>query len=467
MRPEISSVGQELLLSCYGAPIAQYQGEGVLTLKDGQSWECSFSAGQLNTGRVLLLCAFESKFPFLSITADRFEGTTVEGFRVSVDGGITETNYLPDLPANQSGVWAAFLVREMLVQMQQGARVQSIHFGVTNLDLGAASFHGGRFRPLSLTDRNGVTDLMVRPVGDYVKTLRRVRTLKEIDVTCEMIRTIGKTEDISRLKEVVNVLCYLLSVARGTKIQYIFCDQYDESDHLISRSHYSNVTKAYSPLPIIEPGVWKETKEFIESAYPVYTAKREAYRLERGTIDAYLDAKAEHDYLEMRAVKLAVAMEMLREVFLNRAELASKNVVDEERFESLIPSIQRCVGDALSSANIRKPDIDAICNKKKLLGLNRRSFGSTLRKLCKEIGLKAGNEINLFIACRDSLVHRGDFYCNTATEEQRNECSPLPSPVDEFFFLINFLDKVFLKLFAYKGQYINWRSLRNPSKERL
>jgi len=160
-------------------------------------------------------------------------------------------------------------------------------------------------------------------------------------------------------------------------------------------------------------------------------------------------------------------MEMLREAFLNRAESPSKNVVDEERFESLIPTIQRCVGDTLSSANIRKPDIDAICNKNKLLGLNRRSFGSAHRNLCKEVRLKAGNEINLFIACRDSLVHRGDFYCNTANEEQRNECSPLPSPVDEFFFLINFLDKIFLKLFDYKGQYINWRSSGNPSKEQL
>ncbi len=258
----------------------------------------------MNTGKVLLLCTFESQFPFLNITADKFEGTTIEGFRVSVEGGITETNYLPDLPMDQSGVWAAFLVREMLVQMQQGVRAQSIHFGVT--------------------------DLLVRPIEDYEKTMRRVRTLKEIGVTCEIIRGIGKTEDIIRLKEVVNVLCYLLSVARGTKIQYIFCDQYDASVHLISRSHYSNVTKAYSPLPIIEPSVWNETKEFIESAYPVYTAKREAYRLERGTIDAYLDAKAEHDYLEMRAIKLAVAMGMLREVFLNRAESPSKNVVDEE-----------------------------------------------------------------------------------------------------------------------------------------
>lgn len=466
MCPEIHPIGQEML-SCYGVPTAQYHGEGVLTLKDGQSWNCSFLAGQLNTGKVLLLCTFESQFPYLTITAEKFEGTTLEGFRVSLEGGITETNYLPDLPTDQSGMWAAFLVREMLVQMQQDVPVQRLHFGITNLDLGASSFLSTGFRRLSLIDRNGVTELLVRPVKDYEKTMRRVRTLKAIDVTCEIITETGNNEDIIRLKEVVNNLCYLLSVARGTKIQHIWCDQYDKADHLISRSHYSSVTKACSPLPIIEPQGWTETKQFIESAYPIYTAKCEAYRLERGTIDAYLDAKAEHDHLEMRAVKLAVALEMLREVFLKRPESPSESIVDEERFETLIPTIQRCVGDALNGANISKPDIDAICNKNKILGLNRRSFGSALRKLCKEIRLKAGTEINLFIACRDSLVHKGDFYCNTATEEQRNECRPLPSSVDEFFFLINFLDRVFLKLFVYEGQYIDWRSPRHPNKAQL
>jgi len=448
-------------LSFYGVPIAQYCGKGVLTLKDGQSWSCSFLAGQMNTGNVLLLCTFEAEFPYLNIRADKFEGTTQEGFDVSVVGGITETNYLPDLPEGQSGVWAAFLVREMLIQMEQGVQAQSIHFGVTNLDLGAASFPTGVFGQLSLNNRSGVTELLVRPIEGYEKTMRRVRTVKAIDVTCEIIGETGRTNTM-QLKEMVNGLCYLLSVGRGTKIQYIYSDQFDKIDHLISRSHYSRVTKGYTPLPIIDPRSWTETKDFIESTYPEYSAKCGAYRLEQGVIDAYLDAKAEHDYLEMRAAKLAVALEKLRSVFSPVGD-----IVDEGEFESIIPAIQKSVGDTLGSAGVSKPYIDMICNKNKLLGLNRKSFGSVLRKLCKEIGLKTGNEINLVISCRNSLVHSGDFYCNTATEKQCGECRPLPSPVDEFFFLINFLDKVFLKLFTYTGKYLNWRSPVNPTSEQL
>jgi len=453
-------------LSFYGVPIVQYHGQGVLTLKNSQTRNCSFVAGQLTTGEVLLLCTFPSKYPpLLTISANKFEGTTVEGFHLFIGGSVTEISYLPDIPAGQDGTWATFQVREMHVQIRESSGVKRTHFGVTNLDIGPTSFPSSGFGPLSLNNGNYMTELWVRPIKDYRRKMRRLRTLKVTDVTCEITRENSNNEDIPQLTEVVNNLCYLLSVARGTKIQYIYCDQYDETDRLIYRSHYSRLTKAYCPLTLIQSDDWKSTKVFIESAYPVYAAKCEAYRLNRGTIDAYLDAKAEHDHLEMRGAKLAVALEILRDAFLKL--LDPESVIDVEQFNGLIPVIQRSIGDVLQSAEIEKSLVDVICSKEKILQLNRRSFGSILRRLCKEIDLNAEKDINLFIACRNSLIHKGDFYCNTATEDDRRKCEPLPSGVHEFFFLTNFLDRVFLKLFTYTGKYINWRSPGNPNMEQL
>jgi hypothetical protein len=81
----------------------------------------------------------------------------------------------------------------------------------------------------------------------------------------------------------------------------------------------------------------------------------------------------------------------------------------------------------------------------------------------KHIGLTiSSKDLNLFIYCRNSLVHTGRFYYETATLEESKECKPLPSKTHEFLFLVHTLDKIFLKLLGYDGPYIDWGSPGNP-----
>jgi hypothetical protein len=60
---------------------------------------------------------------------------------------------------------------------------------------------------------------------------------------------------------------------------------------------------------------------------------------------------------------------------------------------------------------------------------------------------------------RDYLVHTGEFYCDCAKPKDRAEVTPLPDPTTEFFFLVSFLDRLFLKLLGYSGQYADWRKM--------
>jgi len=75
--------------------------------------------------------------------------------------------------------------------------------------------------------------------------------------------------------------------------------------------------------------------------------------------------------------------------------------------------------------------------------------------------------MGLLVQSRNSLIHRGGFYCELADEDERKRCTPLPTVKDEYCFLLNFLDKVFLKLLGYSGPYINWRSPEAPVVEVL
>jgi len=264
-------------------------------------------------------------------------------------------------------------------------------------------------------------------------------------------------------------LCYLLSVARGTKIQWVYCDQYDESGELVMRTHSSSVTKPYCPLAVIDPrdDGGHETKTFLEQAYTAYDSKRDTYRLNLGTIDAYLDAKAENDYLETRGAKLAVALEMLKAVFLELPDSPVKEyVLTEKHFKKLVSAISKAIDEALKQEGVKEGNSrKAICDQKKIQGLNRRSFRSLINKLCKQIGLKVKrDEIALFVECRDKLVHMGRFYCTTATDEERQMCRPLPSEKDEYYFMVNLLDRIFLKLLGYSGAYIYRRSPETPAR---
>jgi hypothetical protein len=52
------STDEQSLLSRYGDCIATYTGKGTLTLLDNRTTQCSFEAGQLKTGSVILIWQF-------------------------------------------------------------------------------------------------------------------------------------------------------------------------------------------------------------------------------------------------------------------------------------------------------------------------------------------------------------------------------------------------------------------------
>ena len=415
---------QQTLLKEYGNCVGVYQGKGTLTLTNGKKHNCCFEVGQLSNGQVILLCDFLSPFPHsIQIFAERFDGETSEGYQLSTEKRFNEVNYLPEIPVeSNSGFWSAFHLTEMSILMTN-SRPERLKFGVTNLEfLGTERIICSdnsyqHILPLKLQCEKSSATISIRPLNNYDQIIKRVKTLKLVDVTCNIIVDVPANGEIGQVTEMIDNLCFILSVARGTKIQWVYCDQYNGIGNLVSRIHSSRITKPYCPLQIIHPiaGGGKETKTCIEQTYPVYVDKRKSYDLDKGTIDAYLDAKAEADFLEMRGVKFAVAMEILKTVF------------------------------------------------RKVTKIKGGSFKSIIESLCKFINLQIGPpEINLFVECRNSLIHEGKFYCETATPRKRNRCKPLNTKPEEYLFLVNFLDKVFLKLLGYSGPYIDWRIPGNP-----
>lgn len=276
------NAGEYNLTSSYGDCIAIYRGEGTLSLQNEQTIPCDFEAGQLRSGSVLIICRFSQHFDIFKIPAHRFDGRTVEGFRISS----VENMLFLDAHITPPGITATFAVRELVVHTSENIRVQSVRFGITNF-LFAAPI------TLVLEHLDSLIEISIEPVKNYEVLARRLRVLKTIDVTCEVVGNIARDGNAERLEEAVENLCYLLSLARGTKIQWIYCDRYSEEGILLSRRHGTRVTKAYCPLYILDQNNNRETKAFIDGTYSSYVANCNRYEFDGGTIVAYLDAKAE------------------------------------------------------------------------------------------------------------------------------------------------------------------------------
>lgn len=462
------------LLSSYGNCIFFYKGNGKL-YTNADEWseiECSFSAGQLNNGKIILLChGIKGFLPFLiginQILALKFEGKTNEGFLIKTNP-VFSLHSIPYLPHGEDTLEngnIAFSVPEITVEFQKDEYIR-IHFGITNLNLSDYdNINNNKHEndALVLNSPQGTLKLKICKVPDYDAIFSRLSTLREINITGIAILDSSPILDVYELVATMNDVCFLLSLKQGTKVVWIYFELYNAEGVCISRTHKATITRDYHPLDIFyfKENEWIITKEFLQKTYPFYLSNREALKLNKGTIDTYLDAKSQHDFLEIRSAKISIAIEKLKFIFLKSKGSDSEFVILPDIFAQNINAIESCVNNILQKdGRIDKTKIQMLVNRYKISDLNRRSFRNILKELSKDFKLNFSNdEISLFVSCRNSLVHNGDFYYRTADIEERKRCEPLPSIKYEYFFLVNMLDRIFLRVVGYDDTVIriNWR----------
>jgi hypothetical protein len=175
--------------------------------------------------------------------------------------------------------------------------------------------------PVSLQVGASAVDAVIVPVEEADHLHRMVMTQKTSAVLAELIVDSAAGTDTDQLAEAVSDLCLVLSVMRGTKVQWIYRQDWHER-YVVKTIHRAGLTKTYSPLAALGSGneSASECAQFIQAGL---TALRTSpiLQVDRTVIDAYLDAKVEHDFLETRAAKVALALEKLKQVCLQSGAL--------------------------------------------------------------------------------------------------------------------------------------------------
>lgn len=457
----------------YGIALHRYSGVGTLQYPTDLPRQVEFDAGQLQSGDVLAVCTYgdfsmQHFFPIDHEDPMSFEGTTEEGWTIRSVDEIRQTNYLPQ--TRQPGSYDAFRFRGLSVlradlhdQKATHYRFGLVNFNVIGTRRVTVHRHSGEWHvlglPVELTCGDQTVSAAIVQVEDGDEKYRRVMTLKSYDVLSELICDCPTDVPSSDLENALSDLCVTLSVMRGTRVQWIYRERWVQNT-LIEVLHRSRLTRAYTPLsPIGSAYEHREnTARFIATAMGRLSGLRSPY-ISRGVVDAYLDAKAERDFLQTRGAKIAVAIEKLKDAFLEApGSIVSAFIIARDKWAEVVPSIHGATNRILEDAGVDRSDMDLVASRVKIEGLNRASFRRTLKGLCQSVSFKPQrHEIELFIASRDQLVHTGQFYCEAATIAEREKLAPLADATSEFFFLVSFLDRIFLKLFGYSGPFTDWR----------
>lgn len=438
------------LLDEYGRPRSRYSGTGELA-NENSTVAVEWAAAQYGDGQVLLACQGDpAPFDLLSLSGPTsFRGKNFEGTSFSCEKGIVEIHLLGDPPKGEAGAWAVYRLSMLQVDLSASGPPSLVRHLLTNFEFD---------RPvdgplvLRLPGVEGEVRLVPDPADPHAS--KRLRALRSARPTA-WLETQPQQGRAVAARTIANDICGLLSIARGTKVAWIREEVVNTEGIPTFLIHSNRVTKPFTPFAPIDPRRIGKTKEFLELTYPAFRDRRDRYGLDRGTIDSVLDAKTETDFLETRGAKLAVALETLKHNVLVADDPGVEYYMPPETFAASLEVISECVRSVLVDGGASKELSAAISGPQRLRSLNRRSFGSLLRQICREIGLRLdGSDLQLFINCRNSLVHRGDFYCQTASPAERKEVPPKATRFEEYLFLISVVDAFLLRLVDYSGPYL-------------
>ncbi|AKB52767.1 hypothetical protein MSBRW_3514 [Methanosarcina barkeri str. Wiesmoor] len=447
---------EEDILEYCNNKIYEYSGTGELLFEDGQKFDCEFVAFQMKNGKILFHAKrCRSKIqqyssPKKGYCRASFVGVTDKKYKISGENGlIIHIESVND----ERSITCSFEI--LNVQILENENKREVHFGITNFEF-TGNECNERILTLNLKESARIS---IQKLQAYKKIMRWIKTFRSIDVTCEAIFNLSE-EKFENTIEILDNLLYAMSIARGTKIQWIYYEIFDDKEICISRVHSSSrVTKVYSSYNLIDPKDTNSTKIFLENAKPIFGEKNKLVEPMRELIDSHLDSLIPGVYLETKGANLGITMEMLKESFIRTAEkdgINKENILTEEKFKELEKSIKKCI-----KFEVKEKEKRALMYKN-LKSINRRPFNTLISDFCKEINFEVNeDQVQLFVKCRNKLVHTGNFYCRYATED-KERYPQLKDELSEYRFLVDFINKLLLKSYGYKGFYLDWSSTEGP-----
>jgi len=236
-------------------------------------------------------------------------------------------------------------------------------------------------------------------------------------------------------------VCHALSVVQGQKITLLSHERISQgrSQHLVFGE---SITKEYTPQSLclnhLAGTAVRLPITAAADALPRIRLFREKFDPDDRIINAWLDARPEHDYLEARTLKYVIVAEALIAITMQADETIPRTTHNPTTWEQLYHSITAAL-----------PAVEAV---QLTLGnwqrLNNPAFRDNLRAVCRSHGITLDeDELKIFHQIRNDIVHR--FKYNRRTKLPK-EWQGGDKQTAIHFFTAAFIEKIVLQLFGLK-----------------
>lgn len=452
-----ATYGSELIATEYGKVTRSYHGNGSVKFANGDEFPCRVYVEQVENGLILLSCFFSSGIEIITkdrglqhIQIDSVHGQVEDGLKFETRNEILVRGWGYSSTESSCRLLVALVAQEVTLWKEVETCASHYKFSVANFEF-TGNYPTSRIIAsedtqleygsscLELKTPWGI--VIVDTVLDYDDVLRMIKVQKGISITCNVIVKASQGLELPEVIMKLNELCRLLSLARGTKINWINAEAYTEDGHIRQIVLRNSIMRPFSFFPLIDPYNPEDTPLFIEKVYPTYLTLRDSYNLDVA-IEQLLDAKRETVYLATRALAAVAMLDSLQQQF------ASCHGFDQimKGFGGKKLTEFRCCLKELITSSFPGANPE---NLKEILGktpeLNRRSFLKLLKMWMCELELKIPDrELSAVRNTRHALAHSGRF---TSTDQH--------DKLREYYRIINVINQAFLKLLNYDGYFVH------------
>jgi transcriptional regulator with XRE-family HTH domain len=273
----------------------------------------------------------------------------------------------------------------------------------TDIDNLKYEFHLTNFtfeKDFELTINN--LKIQFKKIDHYKEILEQLERFKNVNITAKLI--IQSNSITKEIEKEVQSLCDLISFYQGNCINWIKYIVYNEDD-IVKIVHRRSITKNFNSFQVVKdlpfPDCEYGTKEAIEKTFENYENNKEIWKL-NNVIYSLNDGKIEGDYLELRGLKIAISMEILKFAYIKKS-------------------------------NLDKDD----------------KFTFVLKKIISELNLDIHpDEVKKFVKIRNALVHTGSYL---KENPHLNNYA-----FNQYKLLMNFANKLILGILNYKGYFLDY-----------
>lgn len=434
------------MLEVYGPSIIEYKGTGHLFYDLTNSLQLRFECVQLHNGDIYIhLTSSEDIDPGSVIFIGPFlRGHHLDKIEGRLNNGMIIKSVGPVHGLKSSISSDKFEILLLLSQIEAAHETSDmqknpnvIRFSLTNLRfIGDIS---PELRVASLTFTVEDVRIIIRQVPNYNEIEKTMNATKNCTVTSYL--DIPYDDNISKQIDLVDNLCDLLSFALGTRITWPYYQILDRDGVVLTSFHRNCITTNFGSVVLINPDNRTDLRHFIESTYSSYVKLKPKYEL-RSILDTIVRSKLSTDFIELRALYICSAVDVLRGKWSNMN--GHSEIVKKRYFKNKYGELQKVVAQ-FARTQFSATDTQIEHMTKKVSELNRPPLNDILKMMINDIGADIPvNDINNFKKNRDKLVHDASF-------ETENK-------VDDFFNIIYFADRLLLSLLGYSGPYYDVRT---------